>query len=127
MVVRSLTVAALLGTAACSSVQPVANAREFIPAHQPSRVWVVNTKNEAYMLHQPRVSGDSIIGTLNGGRVMKIPIANAQLVEAKQRDKTKTLVVAVVGGVVVAGTVYLMASAGDSEPDDQSYTGGEGM
>ena len=125
MVVRSVTAAALLATAACSSVKPVANAREFIPAHQPDRVWVVNTKNESYMLNQPRVSGDSIVGTLNGGRVMKIPLANTQLVEAKQRDKGKTLAVAVIGGVVAAGTIFLMASAGDSEGDDQSYTGGE--
>jgi hypothetical protein len=125
MVVRSITVAALLATAACSSVKPVANAREFIPAHQPDRVWVVNTKNEAYMLRQPRVSGDSIIGTLNGGRVMRIPLANAQLVEAKQRDQKKTLAVVVIGGVVLGGTIFLMTQAGDSEGDDQSYTGGE--
>ena len=125
MVVHSMTVAALLATAACSSVKPVANAREFIPAHHPDRVWVVNTKNEAHLLRQPRVSGDSIIGTLNGGRVMRIPLANAQLVEAKQRDQKKTLAVAIIGGVVLGGTIYLMTQAGDSEADDQSYEGGE--
>lgn len=128
MVVRTLTVAALLGTAACSSVRPVLNAREFIPARQPDRVWVVNTKNESYVLTSPRVIGDNIVGTLQGsGMQMSIPLGNTQLVEAKQRDKSKTIVFSAVMGAVAGGVIFFVAKAGNSEPDDQSYTGDMGM
>src|SRR5688572_4280098 len=110
MVVRILSAAALLGTVACSSIQPVTNAREFIPANQPQRVWVVNQQNESYVIMSPRVEGDNIVGTLmNSDQQMTIPIQNAQLVEAKQRDKKKTLLAGIVLTGVVGGVVFLAA------------------
>lgn len=124
MVVRSLTVAALLGTAACSTVRPVLNARDFIPAQRPDRVWVVNDKNETFVLTAPRVEGENIVGTLQGsGTQMIIPITSAQLVEARQRDKSKSLAVGVIAAVVGGGVLYLVANAGNSAGADQSYTG----
>jgi hypothetical protein len=124
MVVRSLTVAALLGTAACSTVRPVLNAREFIPAQRPERVWVVNDKNETFVLTAPRVEGENIVGTLQGsGTPMIIPLGKTQLVEARQRDKSKSLAVGVIAAVVGGGVLYLVANAGNSEGADQSYTG----
>jgi hypothetical protein len=126
MVVRLLTAAALLGTAACTSVKPVLNAREFIPANRPARVWVVNTQNESYVLTAPRVEGDNIVGMLlNSGEEMSIPIAKAQVVEARQRDQKKTLIMGVVLGSVVGGVVFLAASSGNSDPDPQNYNNGE--
>lgn len=127
MVVRTLTVAALLGTAACSSVRPVLNAREFIPARQPDRVWVVNARNESFVLTAPRVEGDNIVGTLQGsGTQMTIPLGSTQLVEAKQRDKSKTIVFSAVMGAVAGGVIFFVANAGNSPGDDQSYTGDMG-
>jgi hypothetical protein len=125
MVVRSLTVAALLGTAACSTVRPVLNAREFIPAQRPDRVWVVNSKNESFVLTAPRVEGENIVGTLQGsGTQMIIPLGSTQLVEARQRDKGKTLAVGVIMGAVAGGVLFLVANAGSSEPDPQNYDNG---
>jgi hypothetical protein len=124
MLVRSLTAGALLATAACSSVQPVLNAREFIPAKQPEKVWVVNKSNESYVLTAPRVEGDNIVGTLlNSQEEMRIPLGQAQLVEARQRDKGKSLAVGVILGVVAAGTIYMVAQAGNGNVDPGSYTG----
>ena len=126
MVVRILSAAALLGTVACSSIQPVMNAREFIPAKQPQRVWVVNQQNESYVVTSPRVEGDNIVGVLlNSDREVTIPIQNAQLVEARQRDKKKTLIAGLVLGGVVGGTVFLAMNAGNTKGDDQSYMGGD--
>jgi hypothetical protein len=126
MVVRVLCAAALLGAVACSSIQPVMNAREFIPSNRPQRVWVVNQQNESYVLTFPRVEGDNIVGTLmNSDQPFSIPIQNAQLVEAKQRDKKKTLVAGLVLGGVVGGVVFLAAKAGNSKPDPQDYNNGE--
>lgn len=125
MVLRSLTVATLLATGACSSIRPVANAREFIQAQQPRRVWVVNNANESYVLMTPRVEGDNIVGTrMNSSDVVSIPLETAQLVEARQRDKKKTLVVGVIMGVVVGGTVYLVANAGNTPGDPGDYDNG---
>ena len=126
MVVRVLCAAALLGAVACSSIQPVMNAREFIPSNRPQRVWVVNQQNESYVLTFPRVEGDNIVGTLmNSDQSFSIPIQNAQLVEAKQRDKKKTMVAGLILGGVVGGVVFLAAKAGNSKPDPQDYNNGE--
>lgn len=127
MVVRRITAAAaILATTACYTVRPVANAREFISAEQPKRVWVVNSQNESYVLTSPRVEGDNIVGNIQGsGTSMTIPLQSAQLVEARQRDKSKTVVAGVVLGVVAGGVAFLVANAGNSEGDSQTYTGME--
>jgi hypothetical protein len=125
MVVRSLTAAALLATAACYSVRPVVNAKEFIPANRPERVWVVNQSNESYVLNSPRVEGDNIVGRLlNSSEEMTIPLGSAQLVEAKQKDKGKTILVGVVLAAVAGTTVYLVASGGSTPGDSQDYDNG---
>lgn len=122
MMVRTLSALALFGTAACYSVKPVANIREFIPAKNPARVWVVNQANESYVLTAPRLEGDNIVGRLlNSSEEMSIPVGSAQLVEARQRDKGKTLAVGVIMGVVAGGVLYLVANAGNSEADSQTY------
>ena len=124
MLVRTLTVGLLLGTTACYSIKPVLNARDFIPANRPARVWVVNNANETYVLSAPRVEGDNIVGTrVNSNIEVTIPLGQAQLVEARQRDKGKTLAVGVILGVVGAGTIYLVASAGNGNVDPGTYTG----
>lgn len=125
MLVRSLTALALLGTVACYTVRPVANIREFIPAKNPARVWVVNQSNESYVLTGPRLEGDEIVGRLlNSSEEMRIPVASAQLVEAKQTDKGKTIVVGVLLGVVAGTTVFLVATGGNSPGDSQDYDNG---
>jgi hypothetical protein len=104
----------------------VLNAREFIPANQPQRLWVVNTQNESYILTSPRVEGDNIVGMLlNSNQMMTIPFDKAQIVEARQRDKKKTLIMGIVMGSVVGGVVFLAANAGNSTPDPQNYDNGE--
>lgn len=124
MVVRSLTVAALVATTACYSIKPVVNAREFIQASRPQRVWVVNNANESYVLNTPRVEGDNIVGLrLNSGDEVTIPLGQAQLVEAKQRDKSKTLVAGLVLGAVVGGVVYFAATAGGDNAPPTGYEG----
>ena len=125
MVVRTLTALALLGTVACYSVKPVANIREFIPANNPQRVWVVNKSNESYILTAPRVEGEEIVGRLlNSSEEMRIPVASAQLVEAKQRDKGKTIAVGVLLAAVAGTTVYLVANGGSTPGDPQDYDNG---
>ena len=124
MLVRTLTVGLLLATSACYSIKPVLNARDFIPAKRPDRVWVVNNANESYVLTAPRVEGDNIVGTrVNSNIEVTIPLGQAQLVEARQRDKGKTLAVGVILGVVGAGTLYLVANAGNGTVDGGTYTG----
>ena len=122
MMVRTLSALALLGTAACYSIKPVANIREFIPAKQPDRVWVVNNSNESYILTAPRLEGDNIVGRLlNSSEEMSIPVGSAQLVEARQKDKGKTVAVGVILGAVAGVTLYMVANAGNSEADSQTY------
>ena len=125
MVVRTLTALTLLGTVACYSVKPVTNVREFIPASKPARLWVVNNSNESYILTTPRVEGEEIVGRLlNSSEEMRIPLGSAQLVEARQKDKGKTLAVGVILAAVAGTTVYLVASGGSTPGDNQDYDNG---
>ena len=128
MMVRTLSALALLGTAACYSIKPVANIREFIPAKNPEKVWVVNQENESYILTAPRLEGDNIVGRLlNSSEEMSIPVGSAQLVEARQSDKGKTIAVGAILGAVAGVTLYLVANSGNSEGDSQTYNNGESV
>jgi hypothetical protein len=85
----------------------------------------VNQSNESYVLNSPRVEGDNIVGRLlNSSEEMTIPLGSAQLVEAKQKDKGKTILVGVVLAAVAGTTVYLVASGGSTPGDSQDYDNG---
>jgi hypothetical protein len=60
---------------------------------------------------------------MNSSDVVSIPLGSAQLVEARQRDKKKTLLVGVIVGVVAGGTLYMVANAGKEPGDLGGYTG----
>ena len=55
----------------------------------------------------------------NSGEEMSIPLNNAQLVEAKQHDKKKTMIAAITLSAVGVGVIVLAvsaAAAADPEP-----------
>src|SRR3712207_869395 len=84
---RPIAATLLLATAACSSVQPIAQPREFIATRQPQTVWVTTSEwTEPVPVIQPKVVGDTIGGTVYG-EYMQVPLAQVSSVQAKQYSR----------------------------------------
>lgn len=112
--------AVLLTSAACSSLQPVREPVQYIPTVNPDLVYVTFHNRAQVPLARPRVSGDSLIGTLQGlSRPWGVPLSQVQVVEAMQRDKKRTtLLIAGLGVVTVAGAyAFAKLGSGDSNCD----------
>jgi hypothetical protein len=108
--------AVLLASIACSSLQPVPEPAQFIPAMNPELVYVTFHNRAQVPLARPHVSGDSLVGTLAGvGRPWGVPLSQVQVVEAVQRDKRRTRwLIAGLGVVTVAG-VYAFSRLGTGD------------
>ena len=104
----------LLVTAGCVTVQKVP-AAEFIPAHNPSVVWVTTHDNAFTPVAMPRIEGDSLKGTWNGLQdSVSFSLDQIQYVQAKLPSPKRTVMLATVLTVVVGGSIYSIATAGTS-------------
>ncbi len=103
----------LLSAIGCATMQPVRDPAQFIPQHLPAQVWVVTTNNATLGIAQPWIDGDTLRGTWAGrSDRLALPLRDVQLVQAMQRDKTKTIIlVATLTGLTAAG-VYAMTLPG---------------
>lgn len=108
----------LLGSAGCTTLQPVSNPARFIPETNPHVVYVTHAGGAVVAVAEPRVSGDSLLGTWQGlSRRVALPMVQIRRVEAIQRDKTRTT--ALIAGVtaLTATLGYLVAQrAGGTSP-----------
>jgi hypothetical protein len=108
MEIRKAIAAMLVGSAiGCASVQPVRHPDQFIPAKRPKQLWVTQADGKEWWLVNPRVNGDEVVGWARGRneREVSVPLADAQLVQARQIDRGKTALAA--GFALVAGGMFL--------------------
>lgn len=121
MTFRRATAAVLLSSLlGCTTVQHVPNATagETVPPERLTILWVTNQDNVAIPVGQPRLVGDSLVGTWVGvGEPIAIPLAPGT--DVRKFDATRT---ALVGLGVTAGTVLLLMLNGSG-----SGSGGDGM
>jgi len=106
-IVRVPLVAALVGSLACVSVQPLRDPAQSIPKANPDVVFVTYNDNSKIPLVQPHVSGDSLYGTWQGlNEPVATPLSAVRLIEAKQPNSRRT--VAMVAGLaaVTAGAIW---------------------
>ena len=90
-VARVPLAAILLGSVGCVTLQPVAEPAQFIPKANPQIVYVILRNHSQVVLTQPRVSGDTLIGALEGvSSPMAVPLSHVQRIEVVQRDKKRT-------------------------------------
>jgi len=103
--VAATLVASILG---CTTVRPVSNPAEFIPAKQPKLLWVTQQDGKSMLLVNARVEDNHIVGQWRGRweEEVRVPLTEAPQVEAKQievkRTAILTSVLAVTGGLAVA-------------------------
>jgi len=107
----------LVAGSACVSVRPVVSPEQFIPAQQPNLVWVTTTHEEVIPVAEPMVHNAAIRGTWLGlGDSVSVPLSNARLVQARQRDGTRTALL-VAGVALAAGIVVWRATANSGSGD----------
>lgn len=123
--------ALLLGGTACMTVQQVKEPAQFIPQASPNMVLVTYTDNSQVPVAQPRMQGDTLVGTWQGlGEPVAVPLNQVQRIDAVQRDGKRTTLMIAGLTVLTAGGVYALLQAVQSgRTCDYSYqpgTVGEG-
>lgn len=112
----AITLLAAHGAAACSSIRPVLVPAEFIPKEQPELIWVVDSNDEQVPVSGPSLFADSIVGNVGStSERYAMPLTEARLVLAKQRDPKRTRYF-VLGSVAFVGLVTAGMAAGGTGP-----------
>lgn len=114
MIMRLPLVAALLSTLGCATLQPLKEPAQFIAAENPKLVYVTYKNRTVEGVAQPRVSGDSLFGALQGNpsHRVAVPLSQVQLMRAKQPDGTRTAMLIAGLAVFTAANVYMFAKTG---------------
>jgi len=97
--------------AACSTLQPVATPRQFIPAAQPTRIWVTRSDNSTLMLEAPRLLGDTLVGFV-GGRYQEMLLPQVRWMGVRQPAPRRTTVLVAGLVVVSAGLLAVLSGSG---------------
>jgi hypothetical protein len=108
----------LFSTAACTSLQPVANPDAFLARNHPAFVVVTTTEHsqqeDAMVFRGPTIEGGNLSGLVYN-EATSVPVTQVRTILAKQFDKKKTTYAAVIGGVVVGGLGFLMSQHGNGD------------
>lgn len=106
----------LLSTAACTTLQPVADPDAFLAKKNPSFIVVTTAEHsereDALVFHGPTIESGTLTGmVLNESTSM--PVTQVRTIMAPQLDKRKTTWAIVIGGVVATGLGLIIANSGD--------------
>ena len=119
--VRVPRAAALLSLAACATMQPVKDPAQFIPEASPQVVFVTYINRATMFVAQPRVSGDSLFGTIQGqSRPVAVSLGQIQLIEAMQHSRKRTTWMIAALAVATASGMWALLHSGVGEPCDYS-------
>ena len=118
-VTRQATTLGLALTAACSSIQPVP--LEFISESRPATVDLYTGYGRHVAIDDPRVVGDSVVGTGSKLEYVAVPLSKVERISAKRFSGARTFLL--VGGVAVMGALATYALIAEGEGD--AYMGCE--
>jgi hypothetical protein len=111
--IRATLLTTLLLAAACATVQPVREPARFIGQTSPDVVHVTFKNHAKVKITQPRVSGDTLYGSVDGvSTTVAAPLSHIELIEALQRDRGRTTWLIVATGVIGATTVFALSQSG---------------
>jgi len=74
---------------ACSTMQPVAQPRDFIQTRQPAVVWLSHDQQAMISMDAPRLVGDSVVGFVEG-EYTEIALSRITGMQAKQYSRSRT-------------------------------------
>jgi|SRR5687768_4331857 len=117
----------LVTVTACSTMQPVAQPREFMQLRKPGTVWVTRQAIPAMVeLNAPQMVGDSLVGFIEGEYV-EIPFNQVQSIQAKQYSRGRTMAFILGVSAVVVGALLLTGGGlGSNMVDDDCNVSGCG-
>jgi hypothetical protein len=82
---------ASLCVAGCASIQPVRDPATFITDVKPSEIYVTHNNGALLTIAQPRVSGDTLVGTWKGAeQSLALSFNDLKEVQAMRRDNIRT-------------------------------------
>jgi hypothetical protein len=118
--------ALILGAVGCTVVRPVSQPAQYIPQNNPDVVVVVYKDRSQVPVVQPRMNGDTLVGTWAGlGEPVVVPMDQVERIEARQKDKKRTtLLIAGVTAATVAGVWAFTQLIGNSKACDYTYQPG---
>ena len=123
MLRRAIALPMLVLVTACSSMQPVAQPREFLESRQPSVVWLSRDAVQSMVaMDAPRLMGDSVVGLVEGD-YQEIPLASVKAMQARQYSRGRTIgFLAAIAATTVAALVLISGGLGTgvdmNEEDD---------
>jgi hypothetical protein len=94
----------LLGqVAACSKMRPLPEPVPYMRAVRPAQIWVTPAGGLESVLLAPTLVGDSVLGWDEMGQQTMMPLADLELVRAREFDLTRTALLATgIAGLAVA-------------------------
>ncbi len=102
---------------ACTSMQPVAQPREFMTSRQPAVVWLAKSSEpNMFVLDAPKLMGDSIVGFVEG-EYMEIALGQVRAMQAKQYSRGRTTAFVVGAAALVAGAFLVIKGGGGAGID----------
>lgn len=117
--VRVLLPAILLGATGCVTLLPVRDPAQFIPTSHPQVVFVTYVNRTRMYVTQPRVSGDSLFGTMQGqSNTVAVPLSQVRLIEAVQHSRKRTIWMIAALAVATASGAWALMHSGVGEPCD---------
>jgi hypothetical protein len=115
---RALLAAGLIALTGCSSMQPISVA--YISEARPAVVHVSDGFGVVTTIANPRVSGDSVVGTaLGADRPVVVPLREAQRITAVRRSSARTAML--IGGLTALGALVTYAALSAANGDDSGF------
>lgn len=114
MTVRRVTAAvSLVATTGCVSLRPVWDPARFIAETKPPVVYVMKGTEAVLTITNPRVSGDTVHGTLPGESLpVALPLSDVQNIGTVRLNGRRTALL--VGGVTSLGTLVAVVFLGNA-------------
>ena len=114
---KPIALGLLLTMTACTSMQPVAQPREFMATRQPSVVWVSKASEpNMFALDAPKLVGDSIVGFIEG-EYTEIAIPQIRAMQARQYSRGRTVAFALGTAAAAIGAFLLIQGGHGATPD----------
>lgn len=108
---RAISLPLLLMMTACSTMQPVAQPRDFLEANRPAVVWVSKSSDQTMLaLNAPQLVGDSIVGFVEG-EYSEIALSQIRAMQARQYSRGRTTAF-VVGAAALTATLFFVLNGG---------------
>jgi hypothetical protein len=121
-IVRVPLLGILLSSIACATLQPLREPAQFIAKENPEVVYVTYKNRSVVGVARPRVSGDSLFGTVQGQPApLAVPLSNVERIEAVRPDGKRTALLIAGLTAFTVTSIYVLLKTGNNPSCDGAY------